>query len=428
MEYPWFCGPSNPSQAVTGDQERTVNYYFEALQFGSTSRHALYPTPGVADINIALTGVGGGGRAHIAIIDRGNEREFAIIGNSLIELFENKSFVNRGNVLDNGLPATISFNGDGGNQLFITSARNGLVYDLLTDTLTSIASLNARADFGDFMDGYFLCLDAVTSTLLISVLFDGSTWNTGTDFAQRSIRPDPWVSMKVLNRNIYLLGAQTSEVWYNTGDTFPFAPHPSGLINYGCAAPFSSRVVDTTLCWLSATKDGKGPAIRCAGFTPQVISTPAFQNAIAQYSTITDAQGDTYAALGHTFYILSFPEAQATWAWDTTTGLWCERGTWSDVDNRFFDWRPRWHALAFGQQRILHATAPLVLELTTTSFQDVGLFDRGGDSIRRLRRAPAIMAENERIFYGSFELDLQVGIGQTVGAGSDPQIMMRQSN
>ena len=82
---------------------------------------------------------------------------------------------------------------------------------------------------GDFLDGFFLALDASTSTLRISALEDGTTWDPA-QVAQRNAGADRWVAMKVCNRLIYLLGQQTSEVWWNDGGSpFPFSPIQEAL-------------------------------------------------------------------------------------------------------------------------------------------------------------------------------------------------------
>jgi hypothetical protein len=47
--------------------------------------------------------------------------------------------------------------------------------------------------------------------------------------------------------------------------------------------------------------------------------------------------------------------------------------------------------------------------------------------IRRLRRAPHVAQEETRVYYRSFELDLERGVGMATGAGADPQIMLRLS-
>jgi hypothetical protein len=394
---------------------------------GATSRYALYPTPGLQLLVGAVLELitAGGGRAHFGQ----DGREFAIIGNKLIEIFETGSPISRGTVFDDGLPATIDSNGKGGDQLFICSGNNGYIYNLTTNVLSVVAALTGKARMGGQLDGYFLALDTGTSTFYFSALLDGTSWSTGLDFAQRSGSGDPWVSMKVNRSYIYLLGEQTSEVWYDTGASFPFARHPSGQLQVGCAALFSPAVVDGNLLFLASTASSRGGVMQVKGFTPERISSFAFETAIAPYATISDAQGDTYYQHGHSFYLLSFPdEDKASWLWNSSNGLWTEQGTW-DQNNAsdFVAWRPRWTAQIFGETRILHSTVPAVYRLTAESPFDSDPNGRNPIQTRRLRRAPAIVTELERVYFPAFEIDLQPGVGNTTAPGDNPQVMMRQS-
>lgn len=420
MQFPAFVGGSYQSQAYTADQERTVNWYVERIEApGGSSRSALYPTPGVETIVTATTQPG---RGHFFE----NDREFTVCGNTLYEIGQFGTLSSRGTVAIDGNPATICSNGDGGGQLFVTSGGNGYVYDLTANTLTQIAALNGKATMGDFLDGYFLCLNASNSTFYISALLDGTSWATGTDFAQRSTASDPWVSMKVTGRYVWLLGEVTSEVWYDTGASpFPFAAHPSGLVQYGIAAPFSVARIEGALVWLGSSGIGNSYVLRAPGFAPEVVSNYALQSVLAGYIRVSDAVADTYNDLGHTFYVISFPGQNATWAWDAQTGDWAERGTWNVANNRFDAWSPRFHSLAFGEHRILDSASGGVYRLSSTLMADAG-----GALIRRVRRAPALTAENERIFYSAFELDLEPGVGVAAGNAQDvdPQVMMRMSN
>lgn len=419
MDYKGFIHGSYESQAYTADQEKTVNWYPERIESeGGTTKWALYPTPGVTQLSI---GVSGNGRGHFAAANK----EFAVIGDSLYEIGEFGNASLRGAVAIGANPATISYNGDGGGELFITSGGNGYILNIATSALTQVVALNGKATMGGYLDGYFLALDATTSTLYISALSDGLTWNTGTDFAQRSQAPDSWVSMAVNGKYIWLLGSETSEVWYDTGGSFPFAPHPSGLVSYGCAAPFSVKVVGSALGWLSTSVSGGAYVVQAAGFSPEVISDFPMQFAMSSYTQISDAVADSYNDLGHTFYILSFPTADVTWAWDAATGQWTNRGTWISEDGKYIAWRPRYHAMGYGEHRILDSANASVYRLSSTVSTDVD-----SRPIRRLRRAPALMAENTRVFYASFELDLEpaLGLSDSTAQGYDPQVMLRFSN
>ena len=418
MEYPNFVGGSYLSQAVAADAELTVNWYAERMESpGAATRMALYPTPGVDEIADAVTGPG---RAHFFM----DGREFAVIGSTFWEIGQFGSLTNRGTVALDANPATISSNGDGGDQLFITSGGNGYCFDLTTAVLTQITALNGIATMGGQIDGYFIALDSAQSKMYRSALLNGLSWTTGTDFSQRSTAPDPWIGMAVNGQFIWLFGEQTSEVWYDDASSNVFSRHPSGLIQYGIAAPFAWAVANGTLVWLGATKIGDGYVLRANGFAPEVISTYPLQYAINGYSRIDDAVAEAYNDLGHTFFMVTFPSVDVTHVWDAETLLWADRGTWIAEENRYVALRPRWGVMAFGEHRTLDASTGKVYRFNYAS----GALDVDDRPIRRLRRAPALVQGNKLITYRGFEVLLDAGLGTPTGQGADPQMMMRFSN
>lgn len=398
-KYDAFIGGSYQSQSTLADCERTMNWYPEMLQSqGATAKLALYPTPGVT----ALDSVGvGNGRGHVFAAGR----EFLVIGAKLYEADVNGTLTDRGDVALDSNPATITYNGDGGDQLFITSGTNGYCYELSTDVLTQVAAMDGKCTMGDMMDGRFLVLDASTSTFYVSALFDGQTWTPGTDFAQRSLAPDAWRAMKVVGRLVWLFGSETSEAWYDTGANFPFAPAPSGLITFGIAAPFSAVIIGNDIIWLGSTKSGRVCVVKATGYSPEVLSNYPLESHIETYDGVSSAVGDAYSDQGHTFYVLGFDQADATWVWDSETRLWHERGTWISSESRYVVWRPRYYARAFDEHRMLDASGGYLYRMANDLLHDVD-----GIPIRRLRRAPAILDENKRVFYSEFELDLEPGL------------------
>lgn len=408
MRFDAFLGGSYESQAATADQERTINWFPEKLQSpGAPSPRILLPTPGVevicsADDDLNANLVGGPGRAHYASRDR----EFAIIGTGFWEISRDSiSLLSTVTAGTDGLPATISSNGDAGGQLFITAGGNGYFYDLNDEPagLQPIPALAGIANFGGYLDGYFLSLDTTNSRLHVSELYDGQTW---TEFAERSLAPDPWRSMKVAGRTVWLLGEQTSEPWFNTGARFPFAPSVASVSGFGIAAPWSAETIGNDLVWLGLSRDGRVCVLRASGVDPQVISTYPLETKMQGYRSLRDAVADGYSDNGHSFYLLNFDSDNITWAWDLQTGLWSERGTWAPESNRYTAWRPRFYAYAFDQHRMLDISNGSVYRVSSELTRDVD-----GRMIRRLRRAPGISKENKDICYSSLELDLEPGLG-----------------
>lgn len=420
MDYPGFVGASYQSQSINADAERLVNFYVENMEVPNASvRSVLYPTPGFTTIN--SVGIGPG-RAHLFVADR----EFAVIGSTLYDIsFDGQTMTSLGTVGIDANPATISYNGDAGGQLFITSGGNGFCFDLATSVLTQITALNGIATMGDFVDGFFLAMNSNTGTWYISAIYDGTSWTTGTDFAQRSIASDLWRALKVQGRYIWLLGDQTSEIWYNSGGaSFPFTPHTSGgYIPYGVAAPFSVATDASSITWLSTTRTGGVRVCRSEGFTPEEISTFPIQTTFADYD-LAYASGDTYHDRGHNFYMIHIPRENISWGWDAQTRTWAERGTWNPTLDAFGVSRARHHVYAWGEHRWLDAVNGAVYKMDPNVGTDVD-----GLLIRRIRRAPHLSTSGTDLnFYAGFELDLETGLGVTTGQGSDPQVMLRTSD
>jgi hypothetical protein len=213
----------------------------------------------------------------------------------------------------------------------------------------------------------------------------------------------------VVGRYIWLFGEHTTEIWQDTGANFPFAPFPSTLIPYGIAAPYSAALVGNGVAWVANNPAGRRCVMYASGQSPEVISTYPLEAALSGYDDITTAVGDSYSDKGHTFYLLSIPdEPETTYVWDVETKLWHERGTWRSEENRYEAWRPRFYAFAFGEHRILDSAGSYVYRMSTDLVTDVD-----GLAIRRMRRAPALQAENRRIYYPYFQLDVEPGLAAT---------------
>jgi hypothetical protein len=299
---------------------------------------------------------------------------YAVVGAKFGLITAGGAFTVLGSVVVDVNPATLCTNGDGGDQIMITSGGHLYIYNLTTAAFTE-PTITFTATMGAHLDGYFLALDATTSTFYISAVLDGTSWSA-SDFAQRSIRPDPWVSLVVLDRYIWLHGEQTSEVWYNTGSgSFPFAAHPSGLIPVGCGAPFSPKVVGGFVADV-VRRHGRRRRDDRAGVRLHArdVSTFSLQTAFAEYDTRDDAVGDTYQDLGHTFYILTFPSEQKTWSYDATPTLklppaerWTERGTWISETSSYAAWRPLFHGFAYGEHLMLDRAGGTIYRMSSTS-------------------------------------------------------------
>lgn len=410
-----FLGGSYTSQSLRADAERTVNFYPEFIESkDGASPVVLYPTPGY---ELCATFPTSPHRGQAAF----DGRVFAVSGAVLYELFSDCSFIARGAVATDAAnsPATFSTNGDIASQVFVTAGGNGYILNLTTNALTLV--LTGTADFGGFVDGYFVALDSGTSTLMWSNYGTGLTWDA-LDVAQRNTASDPWVSMLVMNREVRLFGQETSEAYRSTESTDDtFQPVPGSLVTEGVAGPYSSvALADQSVIWLSANKLGTGVFMRAAGYVPVRISTHAVETAVQAYTQTSDAVAWSYQDQGHTFYAINFPTMDATWVYDTTTGVWHERGWWDSASMKYLAARAQSHCYAFGKHLVGDRLSGSVYEQKVSYYTDMA-----DAPLRRLRQGPHLSGQQRSFFANTAELLCDVGIGRA--ACPDPQVMLQWS-
>jgi hypothetical protein len=413
--YPGFCGPSNQTQGLLSDFERSMNWYVEPNAMGSGLGPALYPTPGQREF-LRVSDVGTRGGISVA------GRTFAVVGGGLYELFSGGTSTKRGTVAADANPATVSYNGTAGGQLFIASGGNGYCYTLATNVLTQV--LTGEATMGGMLSARFLAFNATNGRVRLSAQNDGTTWDPTLFFA-RTLAPDPWQAMLVSPPNIWLIGSQTAEVWYDSGAfPQPFAPVSGAFYPYGTSSTFSAAVVGEYVTWVSNGVSGQPQIIAARGFSPSPISNFAVEHVLSGYarsSTVSDAEVLGYGDEGHLFACFSFPTARGTWCFDFTTGLWHERGTWASSANRFEAWSPRVHLAAFGKHLVGSRTSSVIAEMDAT----IGTEADGG-VIRRVRVAPPLTpAMYKRVQVARLQVFIEPGLGVASGQGSDPLVMLR---
>lgn len=423
MQYPGFLGPAYQAKSYMADNERLINLIPEQNASPTAPapwRYVLRPGYGDAvSVNEAPT------RGSFST-NGTDPRSFFVAGFELYELTHNSvtdvyTATARGVVEFDANPVTFSWNGEAGGQLFVTSGGNGYILDLASNSFST--ELTGTATVGAYLDGWFLALDAATSTLQISDLDDGTVWDP-TQVVQRSAAPDPWISMLVIHKEIWLFGTQTSEVWADAGTfPFPFGPSPGAFLEQGIAAQFSAGHAGIPLCWLGANEQGAGIVWQADGYSTRQISTPAIEAEIQGYDTISDAQCFSCQYQGHHLYVLTFPTADKTWVYDAKTELWHEEGFWNTQTGQWEALRVINHMYAFGQHLVGDRRLGKMYEMRGDVYTDVG-----GAPLRWMRQPPRISAGQKRINFQRIQLILDVGQGLVSGQGSDPQVMLRSSN
>lgn len=431
-----FVGPTYASQSLNADAQRTINWYPESIESGQgKSALAMYPTPGLALFATLVAGAPVGGvRGAIAM----NGRVFFAAGTLFAEVNAAGQLVagHSGVILNDGLPVSMAASP---KQIFLASGGTAYVYDLNANTLTpvSAATLNSVpvAAVG-FSDGFFLALQANSQTFYASSPEDATTWDLSIA-AVVSVFPDNILAMLVDHREIWMWGASKSVVYFDSGaQDFPFDVVPGGFIEQGIAAPASAVRLDNSVFWLGADDRGAGIGWRAQGYSPARVTNHAVEAAWASYPTIADAVGYSYQDQGHSFWVLYFPTANKTWAYDVATQMWHERSfraAGSVVDAAH---RSRCHVYAFGKHLVGDWASGNVYQMAIPRASAAGwsFADDFGNPIRRVRRAPHVSTEQQWIFHHEMQVDVEAGLGPQpplvdgAGAARDPQLMLRWSD
>jgi hypothetical protein len=398
-----FVGPSYRSQSVNADAQMCMNWYVEAIESQQgKGAMALLPTPGLLKLYDL-------GKAGVRQKITAQGRTFAVAGTALYELLapgSNPNVINRGPIANDGQPCSMT---SGPTQVLIASAGFVYVFNLTTNTLTADISgtVGGAVSQVGYMDGFFLALFKNSNKIQASGTLDATVWPGGSATVV-SVFTDNIVGMFVDHRELWVWGPKATQPYYDSGNfPFPFDVRDGALIESGLAAAFSPAKADNSIFWLEGDDRGNCMVRRANGYTPARVSNHAVEYALSTYSTIADAVGYSYKDQGHEFYVLNFPTAEKTWAYDTATSMWAERGFWNTQTGIFTRHRAQYHTFNYGMHLVGDPTVGAVYQMSTTLYTDFG------QPIRRVRRAPHISLEQQWSFHHELQVDVEVGLGPT---------------
>lgn len=369
---PGFAGPSNRLSSVNADDEQTINLYPESTPPGSGKVPIYLKSTPCAQI--FANGVDGTTRGTF----QQDGRAFAVFGEDFTEIFANGTIAIYGTVEDDDLPVSMASNGTAGNQLLVIAAGHGYILDTIGNTFAEITdpdfpvrdSSSLGAFMCWFMDGYFGVMVEGTRRFQISALEDGTSWDA-LDVAERSEGSDNIIATLRSHREIWQLGSQTTEVWYDNGDPlFPFAPIQGVFVEHGCKAPWSTHRVENTICWIGVDERGQGVVYRANGYTPERISTYAVELSLQTSLSLDDARGFAYQQDGHVFSWFFVPDLDKAWVYDWTEGRWHQRALWNTVTAEWTPYRASCHMLAFNEHLVGDPYVPALYTLKTDRYAD----------------------------------------------------------
>jgi hypothetical protein len=422
MEFGGFVGPAYQSRSIFQDCQQSINLYPEIDPTpGAKSVMALMPTPGLEAFLDLPTLASITARPVRLLYVPASRPELAIaaVGNILLTIIPAGSGYTIANftLSSNNGPMTAD---DNGTDIIASDGVNGYSINIAT---LAVAKISDPAYFGGYalnLDGYFVLNKPDTPQFYISGLraltFDG------LDFATKEAEADDIARAWTEHRDLWLLGTNSSEVWYNTGNgDFPFERNSGAFMQHGCAAVHSISRLGETFAFLATDERGAVTVVIAEGYNIRPISTTALDYEMSRYEQVNDAIGFSYRMSGHEFYQLTFPTANKTWVYDLKTNMWHQRAS---LDAKGVLNRHRANCSMNYRGRIIvgdYKNGKLY------EYKDE-VYTDGGDEIPRIRRCPHILDDRKMVRFQEVQIEFQPGVGLQTGQGEDPQAMLRWSD
>lgn len=420
---------ANPSQ----DSQRLINWFVEIDKEGAAKTPmALLGVPGLIDMGQSVyTGeVRGfwplqGGVSAIAVIGK-NVLMITVATAATATTRSKFSYALIGALSTSTNQVKIRDNG-AGNLVAIVDGGSLYTYNKLTATFASVLDpaflgSNVVAE----IDGWFIFAQPGTQKFYTSPIYwNGTVPFDGAYYALKDNFSDNIVTLIEQNRELWLIGEATTEVWYNSGGQyFPFSRLQGTLLQIGCAAKMSLARHGTGLVWLARSERGNNTVVMTQGYQYQSISTPALSYALNQYPVVSDAIGYTYTEEGHEFYIMILPTANVTWVYDLTVGVWHQRASFDSATGLFNRQRVNCNMNFQNMEIVGDYQTGAIYWQTRKAYTD------GPYPLVCLRRAPHVWDQSgrNRVRHNRLQVEFTPGPALQTGQGSNPQAMLKWSD
>lgn len=404
-----IIGAPYSSKSVIASGQECVNLYAEINDGDPQSPAAVtyYPTPGTKLYSDPQFVKNARGCYRTSI-----GTAYYIVGQNVYFLTNNGILNIVGVIADRQSQVYFS---DNGIVCVLVDGVNGYVIDLITNQFGIITDPNFYgADYIALLDTFFIFNRPATNQFYLSGSNVNFTMLTTTgafdplDIAAKSGFNDPIVGIVAVHRELWLVGALTTEIWIGTGAAdFYFQEVQGSYVNHGCGAQYSIATQDVLLFFLMQDQQGKNLVVQGMGYDVTEISTPRVVSELNKYETTADAIGFCFQIEDHSYYALVFPTANKGWLYDLKTKWWYE-WNWCDQNGNLN--RPRANCCMFvnGKNLIGDWENGLLLQLDINTFTDYTPA-APVSPIVRIRTFAHSVDNNQKISYKSFDADMQVG-------------------
>lgn len=229
------------------------------------------------------------------------------------------------------------------------SGTDPIIWDMIRDTVLVCADGKVwfttggaptqvtDADLGTIgaicaLDGRLIAARDASDTFVWSNVFAPGTigslaFATAEGYGDRLVRP------VVYQRNLYLLGERSVEIWGSTGDNdAPFVRVGGAVEPYGCAARHSVATLGEALFFVANNVNDDTPFVMMMTPEGQRVSDIGIETLLRSLSTanLAAVRGMAFRIAGASFYSLTMP-GLGTWWLHVESGTWLRRRKGTDT-------------------------------------------------------------------------------------------------
>lgn len=341
---------------------------------------------------------------------------FVVHRGILWEVNNTGAMTNRGTLLTSAGRVSMDHNG---LQVMIVDGTAGYIYNTNTHVFAQIVD----ADFPATPTSVCCTGRRFVVSLLASGRFywsdidNGLSWDA-LNFANAESKSDFIASVYTSNGQVILLGTDSCEFWGNSGVADPAFSLLSGTANeWGLAAVYSIAKYDNSFMFLGKNRTGEVGLYQMNGYLPLKKSTIDFDSIINDktvYTSVSDATAYSYTRGGHPMYVINFPSAGYTWLFDGSSGMFSKLKSQGISRHR-------------GEFAFNLVNKTIVADYdkgTLYTLSASELTDNGASIERELITETIADADNNFIPLNAVRLDMETGVGLTLGQGSDPQVSL----
>lgn len=225
------------------------------------------------------------------------------------------------------------------------------------------------------LDGYLIGNEKGSTRVRYSEPLTPLTWSA--EFFSAIGNSDNILSLVVHNREIFCIGAETTEIWENDGTT-PFSRISGGFLEVGTIAPYSVIKTENSIIWLNDKKR----FVEYNGKEIKYISS-GYDKDIQGFSNCSDCIGSKIEIEGQLLLVFTFKTDRRTLIYNYLQDEWCEWSTFLPESNTRKEWQGFFHAFSpkwnlyfvaspsspylyfLGKEHLTDDGTPIVLERVT---------------------------------------------------------------